>query len=60
MTCRETIRFSCEYLNGELSPEVVREIDKHLESCEDCRMILEAARKTLVEEFDYDEIHFAA
>ena len=47
MTCRETIRLICEYLDGRLSPIVVRDLRRHLEDCNDCRMVLDAARSTL-------------
>lgn len=52
MTCRETIRFICEYLDGRLATQVVQEVDQHLKDCKDCRMVLDAARKTLIAEFD--------
>ncbi len=47
MTCRETIRLSCEYLDGRLPPIVVRDLRRHLEDCNDCRIVLDAARSTL-------------
>ena len=53
MTCRETIRFICEYLDGTLSPAVASEVERHVSGCKDCRLVLEAARKTLISEFDY-------
>jgi anti-sigma factor RsiW len=53
MTCRETIRFICEYLDGTLTPSVASEVESHVTTCKDCRLVLEAARKTLINEFDY-------
>jgi anti-sigma factor RsiW len=53
MNCRETIRLICEYLDGKLSPSVAFEVERHVTNCKDCRLVLEAARKTLINEFDY-------
>jgi predicted anti-sigma-YlaC factor YlaD len=53
MTCRETIRFICEYLDGTLTPSVASEVERHVTECKDCRLVLDAARKTLINEFDY-------
>lgn len=47
MTCKETIRLICEYLDGRLTPSVDWEIKEHLDKCRDCRMVSEAARKAL-------------
>jgi predicted anti-sigma-YlaC factor YlaD len=52
MTCKETIRFICEYLDGTLTPDVAQEVAKHLQECKDCRLVLNAARKTLIYDFD--------
>jgi predicted anti-sigma-YlaC factor YlaD len=35
------------YLEGKLSPSVQDEIEHHLESCADCRLVLDAATTTL-------------
>jgi predicted anti-sigma-YlaC factor YlaD len=35
------------YLEGKLSPPVQKEIEHHLTSCADCRLVLEAATSTL-------------
>ncbi len=51
VTCKETIRLICEYLDGKLVPSVDRDIKAHLDQCKDCRMVLDAARKTLREDF---------
>jgi hypothetical protein len=47
MSCRDTIHLICWYLEGRLSASVEGEIKHHLESCSDCRMVLEAAVNTL-------------
>jgi len=35
------------YLEGKLSPSVQTEIERHLTSCADCRLVLDAATTTL-------------
>jgi predicted anti-sigma-YlaC factor YlaD len=47
MSCRDTIHLICMYLEGKLSAPVQAEIEHHLISCADCRLVLEAATSTL-------------
>lgn len=47
MSCRDTIHLICWYLEGRLSSPVETEIRRHLETCSDCRLVLEAAVNTL-------------
>ena len=51
MDCRDTVHLICWYLEGKLSPSVEREIEQHLNRCRDCRLVLEAATKTLDQHF---------
>jgi Putative zinc-finger len=52
MTCRETVRLICEYLEGRLSPGVAAVVSRHLDRCADCHLVLEAAQQTLDVYFD--------
>ena len=47
MSCRDTIHLICMYLEGKLSPSVQGEIERHLQDCADCRLVLNAATTTL-------------
>jgi predicted anti-sigma-YlaC factor YlaD len=47
MTCKETIRLICEYLDGKLVPSVDRDIRAHLDECRECRMVRDAASRML-------------
>jgi anti-sigma factor RsiW len=47
MSCRDTIHLICWYLEGRLSKSVESEIKRHLQSCPDCHLVLEAAVNTL-------------
>ena len=51
MDCQDTVHLICWYLEGKLSPSVEREIERHLSRCRDCRLVLEAATKTLDQHF---------
>ena len=54
MSCRDTIHLICWYLEGRLSAGVETEIRRHLETCSDCRLVLEAAVNTLDRYFNAD------
>jgi len=47
MDCRDTVHLICWYLERKLSPSVEGEIERHLNGCRECRLVLEAASKTL-------------
>ena len=47
MRCRQVVDKISEYLDGELDPELVRELERHLEHCEDCRVVIDTTRKTV-------------
>lgn len=47
MRCRQVVDKISEYLDGELDPELVRELERHLEHCEDCRVVVDTTRKTI-------------
>ncbi len=57
MTCRETMQLICEYLEGRLASSVARELQQHLDQCKDCRIVLDAARRTLEVHFDKEPEH---
>jgi predicted anti-sigma-YlaC factor YlaD len=52
MTCRETVRLICEYLEGRLSPSVAITVKRHIGNCENCHLVLQAAEQTLAVYFD--------
>ena len=47
MSCKDTIHLICWYLEGRLSTSVEDEIKRHLETCSDCHLVLDAAINTL-------------
>ena len=54
MSCKDTIHLICWYLEGRLSSSVEEEIRRHLESCADCHLVLNAAINTLDRYFAAD------
>jgi predicted anti-sigma-YlaC factor YlaD len=52
MTCRTAVGTICNYLEGNLSAHGVMALRHHLEECKDCRMVLDAAQRTLEIDFD--------
>jgi predicted anti-sigma-YlaC factor YlaD len=52
MTCKETMGLLCWHLEGKLSLPAAVGVRQHLDTCKDCRMVLEAAQRTLQIHFD--------
>ena len=52
MSCKDTIRLICEYLEGRLAPAVAGEMLSHIDQCKNCTVVLEAAERTLEVYFD--------
>jgi anti-sigma factor RsiW len=46
-TCNQITDLLIGYLNGELSPRVRRDFEKHLEVCPDCVSFLRTYKKTI-------------
>jgi hypothetical protein len=52
MSCKDTIHLICWYLERKLSPSVENEIERHLSTCRDCHLVLDAANTTLDRYFE--------
>lgn len=46
--CREMLGDLSEYLDGEASEELCAEIERHMSGCEDCRIVVDTLRKTVL------------
>jgi anti-sigma factor RsiW len=46
MICRELIELLDDYLDGALSPDVVRDLERHLEECAPCCAYIATYRET--------------
>ncbi len=47
MKCKDVIRELSDYLDGDLAREVVAEVERHMQHCEDCRLVVDTTRKTI-------------
>lgn len=47
MKCKDVIRELSEYLDGALDPAVVAELHRHLDHCDDCRLVVDTTKKTV-------------
>ncbi|HUU15017.1 MAG TPA: zf-HC2 domain-containing protein, partial [Terriglobia bacterium] len=47
MTCRKVIQQLSEFLDGELDPGLAEQLARHLEHCEDCKLVVDTTRKTI-------------
>ena len=47
LNCRGLIRELSNYLDGELDPSAKSELERHLEHCEDCRLVVDTTKKTI-------------
>ena len=47
MNCKSVIREISDYIDGELDLSVKQELERHLEDCEDCKMVVDQTRLTV-------------
>ena len=45
--CRHLLDSLSDYVDGSLEEAVCAEIERHLEDCEDCRIVIDSLRKTI-------------
>jgi anti-sigma factor (TIGR02949 family) len=45
--CKSLLGSLSDYVDGDLSEELCREIEKHIAECEDCRIVVNTTRKTI-------------
>lgn len=45
--CKDLLGSLSSYIDGDLNPELCQELEKHLEGCEDCRIVLNTTRRTI-------------
>ncbi len=47
MNCRGVIRELSSYLDKELDAAARADLERHLDKCEDCRLVVDTTRKTI-------------
>jgi len=45
--CQALLGTLSEYIDGELPADLCQDIEKHLEGCENCRVVLNTTRRTI-------------
>lgn len=45
--CQALLGSLSEYIDGELPVDLCREIEKHLEGCDNCRVVLNTTKRTI-------------
>jgi anti-sigma factor RsiW len=46
-TCKYFLGFLSDYVDGELSEDLCREIENHTAECQNCRVVVETLHKTI-------------
>jgi anti-sigma factor RsiW len=46
-TCRELLDYVSDYIDGELEASICVEVEAHLASCPNCRIMVDTVRKTI-------------
>ena len=46
-TCQTLLCLLSDYVDGELSEELCREIERHTAGCDNCRVVINTLRKTI-------------
>jgi len=47
LTCDELLRMMNDYVDGDIDPALCAELQKHLDDCRDCRVVVDTIRKTI-------------
>jgi anti-sigma factor RsiW len=47
MNCKRLLKDMNLYIDGELDPELCRQLETHIKDCERCRIVLDTTRKTI-------------
>ena len=47
MNCKGVIRELSSFIDGQLEPAVKQDLERHLEHCEDCMLIVDQTKKTI-------------
>jgi predicted anti-sigma-YlaC factor YlaD len=45
--CRHLLASLSDYVDGDLKQEICGEIERHLQGCENCRIVVDSLRKTV-------------
>jgi anti-sigma factor (TIGR02949 family) len=46
-SCEELLESLSAYIDGDLAPALCQELEKHLEGCDNCRVVLNTTKRTI-------------
>ena len=47
MTCKDLLGSLSDYVDGDLNEEVCHEIERHMQGCERCRVVVDTINRTI-------------
>ncbi|HKW57322.1 MAG TPA: zf-HC2 domain-containing protein [Candidatus Acidoferrum sp.] len=47
MNCDDVIQELSNFLDGELTPALVKELESHLDECHECKLVVNQTKKTI-------------
>jgi anti-sigma factor (TIGR02949 family) len=47
LSCEELLGSLSAYIDGDLAPDLCQELEKHLEGCDNCRVVLNTTKRTI-------------
>ena len=47
MNCQDILKNMSEYIDGELDGQLCAEIEAHIETCPDCKIVIDTLKKTI-------------
>ena len=47
MNCKGVVRELSDFLDGALAPDLLKELEQHIQKCKNCRLVVDTTRKTI-------------
>lgn len=47
ISCKQLLTSIGDYVEGDISPELCQEIERHIAGCENCRVVVDTLNKTI-------------
>ena len=47
LSCQIILNNLSDYLDGELEPELCADIERHIDTCQDCQVVINTLKKTI-------------
>jgi anti-sigma factor RsiW len=60
LNCKGVIREISDYIDGELDATTMQDLEKHLDDCEDCKMVVDQTKLTVEIFCDSQEVELPA